>query len=150
MPDLIVRPTLKFIYAGYVACALLIVAAFVLQQTEVQQGPWWSPLALVVIFVWPLSRHLRILTTKVTITADRLRYETGALSKSTRTIQLAKVQDVRVDQTFGQRIFGVGNIAIETAGESSRLVILNVDRPQEIADEIMRRSEGYPATASRV
>jgi membrane protein YdbS with pleckstrin-like domain len=36
-------------------------------------------------------------------------------------------------------LFGVGNLSIETAGESSRLSLLNVDKPQELADEIMNR-----------
>jgi membrane protein YdbS with pleckstrin-like domain len=38
-----------------------------------------------------------------------------------------------------QRLFGVGNIHIETAGESSRLTLFDVDKPQELADEIMNR-----------
>ena len=63
----------------------------------------------------------------------------GVASRSTRNIQLSKIQDVRVDQGVGQRLFGVGNLAIETAGESSRLTLFNVDKPQELADEIMNR-----------
>ncbi len=60
---------------------------------------------------------------KLTIAGDKLRYETGLASKSMRIIQLPKVQDVRVLQSFWQRIFGVGDISIETAGENSRLVV---------------------------
>ena len=75
------------------------------------------------------------------MTADRLRYETGLASKSTRTIQLAKIQDVRVDQRLSQRIFNVGDLSIETAGEASRLTIHNVDDPQGLADEVMSRSQ---------
>jgi uncharacterized membrane protein YdbT with pleckstrin-like domain len=83
---------------------------------------------------------------KATITGDRLRYETGFTSKSTRTIQLSKVQDVRVDQTLMQRMFHVGNISIETAGEASRLTLVHIDNPQPLADEIMNRS--HNATTS--
>ena len=72
---------------------------------------------------------------------DRLRYETGMTSKSTRTIQLSKVQDVRVDQSMAQRMFNIGNISIETAGEASRLTIENVDDPQALADEILNRAQ---------
>jgi len=39
-----------------------------------------------------------------------------------------------------QRMFGIGNLSIETAGEASRLTIRNVDRPQEVADEILAAS----------
>jgi uncharacterized membrane protein YdbT with pleckstrin-like domain len=78
--------------------------------------------------------------TKATIAGDRLRYEVGAFSKSTRNISLPKVQDARVDQSVMQRMFGVGNLSIETAGETSRLTIRNVDRPQHVADEILAAS----------
>jgi uncharacterized membrane protein YdbT with pleckstrin-like domain len=139
--DIIVRPTLKFVRAGYIAALLVIAAGFVVQQQYMPEGPWWMPLVLCVFLIWAISRHIRRRTLKLTLTADKLRSETGMFSKSTRTIQLAKVQDVRVDQSFAQRLLGVGSIAIETAGEGSRLVLADIDQPQTLADEIMRRAE---------
>jgi uncharacterized membrane protein YdbT with pleckstrin-like domain len=141
MPDIVVRPTLKFIYAAYFVEILLICVAFVVQRQVIQEGPGWVPLILLVLVLWTIVRHIRRLSVKMTVSADKLRYEVGLLSKSTRTIQLGKVQDVRVDQSLAQRILGVGSLAIETAGESSRLVVHDIDQPQAIADEIMRRSE---------
>jgi uncharacterized membrane protein YdbT with pleckstrin-like domain len=66
------------------------------------------------------------------------------ISKSTRNIQLYKVQDVRVDQRIAQRLWNVGNLSIETAGEASRLTIHNVDNPQALADDIMTRAQSGP------
>ncbi len=83
-----------------------------------------------------MKRHLQRQTVKLTLAGDKLRFETGLASKSMRIIQLPKVQDVRVLQSFSQRIFGVGDISIETAGESSRLVVENLDRPRELAEQI--------------
>ena len=51
------------------------------------------------------------------------------------------MQDVRVDQSLPQRLAGVGTLSIETAGEASRLAVGDIDQPQVLADEIMRRSE---------
>jgi uncharacterized membrane protein YdbT with pleckstrin-like domain len=99
--------------------------------------PWLAPL----VFVPVLLRALRRQFTTVTIAGERLRYESGTFAKSTRTIQLSKVQDVRVDQNFTQRIFGVGNLSIETAGEASRLTIPDVDGPQALADAILDHSQ---------
>jgi uncharacterized membrane protein YdbT with pleckstrin-like domain len=76
----------------------------------------------------------------MTILDDRLRYETGLLSRTTRTILVSRVQDVTVRQRLGQRLFGLGDLSIETAGEASRLTISQVDRPQEIADRINQLS----------
>jgi uncharacterized membrane protein YdbT with pleckstrin-like domain len=58
-------------------------------------------------------------------------------SRSTRTMEIHKVQDVRVDQSLTQRLLGTGNISIETAGETSRLTLVNIDRPQYVADRIL-------------
>ena len=42
-----------------------------------------------------------------------------------------------MDQSLGQRLFGVGDLSIETAGETSRLTVRSIDEPQEVADRIM-------------
>jgi uncharacterized membrane protein YdbT with pleckstrin-like domain len=80
----------------------------------------------------------------VTLAGDKLRYESGALSKTTRTIQVSKVQDVRVDQSLLQRLIGTGNLSIETAGETSRLTVENIDDPGAVADAITEASQGQP------
>jgi uncharacterized membrane protein YdbT with pleckstrin-like domain len=141
MADIVIRPSMKFIKAGYV-CALLVVAAalivhykYLVVQYPEQRYPY-LPLASLLILLWPIKRHLQRQTVKLTIAGDKLRYETGLTTKSMRIIQLSKVQDVRVIQSFGQRVFGVGDISIETAGENSRLIVENLDRPRELAEQI--------------
>ena len=150
MADIVIRPSMKFIKAGYV-CALLVVGAavfvhykYVLPQYPDQRYPY-LPLASLLVLLWPIKRHLQRQTVKLIMAGDKLRYETGLASKSMRIIQLPKVQDVRVLQSFGQRIFGVGDISIETAGENSRLVVENLDRPRELAEQITDAS-GHPTS----
>ena len=147
MSEMSIRPTMKFIYIGY-AAVLLIVAAAVATMIRMQWPPWipsswqpWMPWLPALLLLWPLKCHLRNRLTKMTILDDRLRYETGFLSKTTRTILISRVQDVTVHQRVGQRIFGVGDLSIETAGEASRLTIPEIDRPQEIADHINELSQ---------
>jgi uncharacterized membrane protein YdbT with pleckstrin-like domain len=141
MADIVIRPSMKFIRAGYV-CALLVVGAavfvhykYLVHQYPEQRYPY-LPIASLLVLLWPIKRHLQRQTVKLTIAGDKLRYETGLASKSMRIIQLPKVQDVRVLQSFWQRIFGVGDISIETAGENSRLVVMNLDGPRELAEQI--------------
>ena len=76
------------------------------------------------------------------LAGDKLRYETGVLSRAKRVIQLSKVQDVRCEQSVFQRILGTGNLSIETAGETSLLTIRNVDQPDHVIEEIMRAAHG--------
>ncbi len=149
MQDTVIRPTMKFIKLGYAAVILLIVAgvvgALLLLPENSPYKPWIMGLP-VLLLLWPARRHLQRHFTKATIAGDRLRYEVGMLSKSTRNISLPKVQDARVDQTVTQRMFGVGNLSIETAGETSRLTLRNVDNPQHVADEILAASHAVPGS----
>ncbi len=141
MSDLVVRPTLKFIQAAYIASLMILVAGFVAQHYYWPTWPKWTPFLLAVLLIWALVRHLRRMSHKLTIGVEKLTYEEGLLGKSTRTIQLAKVQDVRVDQSLFDRMFGVGRLSVETAGGSSHLTMAPIDRPHQIADEITNRSE---------
>jgi putative membrane protein len=150
MEDAVIRPTLKFIKLGYAAVILLIVAAaigfsMIPQDSEWRDRPWILAVPALLL-LWPIRRHIARQFTKATIAGDKLRYEVGAFSKSTRNISLPKVQDARVDQSVTQRMFGVGNLSIETAGEASRLTIRNVDRPQQVADEILAASHNIPGS----
>jgi uncharacterized membrane protein YdbT with pleckstrin-like domain len=141
MADVVIRPTMRYVQLGYLLVFALIAAAFVLHFMYLPDQPFWIPSLAALLLLWPLERQMRRYAAKVSITGDKLRYETGFFSKSTRTIQLSKIQDVRVDQSLSQRIFGVGNISIETAGESSRLTVFHIDHPQHVADTILHAGE---------
>jgi uncharacterized membrane protein YdbT with pleckstrin-like domain len=151
MSDIVIRPSMKFIRMGYV-CALLVVCAalivhykYLVDQYPDQRYPY-LPIASLLILLWPIKRHLQRQTVKLTISGDKLRYETGLASRSTRIIQLPKVQDVRVIQSFTQRMFNVGNVSIETAGENSRLVVENLDAPGQLAEQLTDFSAHPPST----
>jgi len=144
--EITIRPTAKFIKAGLVLTALVFIGLEVLCFTQWSLS--WILAIPLVIFLLPGIRALRRRLTCTVISGDRLRYESGVTSKITRNIQLSKVQDVRVDQHLVQRIWNVGNLSIETAGEASRLTIPNVDRPQSLADEIMNRVQQKGASTT--
>jgi uncharacterized membrane protein YdbT with pleckstrin-like domain len=138
MPDFIIRPSIKLIKLGY---ALAILAALAVGiAVFVTANSFWGFLALFII-AWPAAKHARQRLSKITIEGDKLRYEIGLLTKTSRTIQLTKVQDVTVRQTFKQRLVGIGDLSFETAGETSRLTIANIDEPQAVADRIMEMAQ---------
>ena len=100
MAETVIRPTLKFVYLGYFLVIVVVVGA-VLAFTRFPMpsaipSSWqpWIPWASLVLLIWPVRRHLRNRLTKMTILDDKLRYERGFFNRSTRTIPLAKVQDV--------------------------------------------------------
>src|SRR5262249_54396862 len=72
---------------------------------------------------------------------DHLTLESGFLSRTRRTVDMAKIQDVTVQQSFGQRLMNVGDLRLESAGESGAIAIQNLDSPREIADVIIDGSK---------
>ncbi|HSR06337.1 MAG TPA: PH domain-containing protein [Bryobacteraceae bacterium] len=136
------RTSIKIIQIGYLLCVVLAIGiAVYLLWIHNQDQLMWALLALPALGLIILAvRHMRRRLIKLTILDDRLRYETGVLSKSTRTMELTKIQDVRVDQTLGQRMLDTGNLSLETAGESSRIVMRSIDNPHAAADRILELS----------
>src|SRR5262249_7523935 len=142
---MVLRQSVKLLIAVYVLCGLLEVAIAVywITQNPFPDIPVWAPLLLpVFIQIFAAARHIGRMATKLTITGDRIRYESGLLSKTTRVMELAKVQDVRCDQSLGQRLLNVGDLSLETAGETSRIVMPSIDRPRAAADHILELSKG--------
>lgn len=139
VPHFVVRPSTKLIIPHYVIAGLLFVAAAVAyvkypERTNLAIG------LLVAAVAWDVATivaHMKRRFITLTLDADRLRYEEGFLSKSTRSLNLAKIQDVRVDQTMTQRLLSVGSLTMETAGETGRLTMSNIDNPQHVADHIL-------------
>ncbi len=140
IPGMIVRQSAKLIVVGYAFCGMLEAAILILWFTTnlAPNVAFWIPLVPVLAAqVWLALRHIARLANKLTIVGDHLQLETGIASKSTRTIELSKVQDVRVDQTLGQRILNLGDLSVETAGGSSRIEMPSIDSPHAAATHIL-------------
>jgi uncharacterized membrane protein YdbT with pleckstrin-like domain len=139
------RSSSKTIKAGYAVALLLAIAiaAYILS-SEAADARLWALLAIpAALAIYLAIRHMNKAYTTLTIENGRLRYESGMTSKSTRTMDLSKIQDVRVDQSVSQRMLGIGDISIESAGNTGQIVMLGVDSPQEAADRILELSRGH-------
>jgi membrane protein YdbS with pleckstrin-like domain len=140
VPDLTIQPTNKWIRIQYWTVFLVLCVCIGLYVNKFADKPslWDWLLALpALLFFFPARGQLRRRFTKVTLAGGELRYESGVLSKTTRTIPVSKVQDVRAEQTFTQRLFGIGDVMVETAGETGALEIANIDNPQRVVEAIL-------------
>jgi membrane protein YdbS with pleckstrin-like domain len=138
-----VRQSLKGVKTAYALVAILAVAiaAYWRSASDLPDVPWWAPMLFpAALLLLTAIRHLRRRTTSLDVEGDRLRYESGLFSKSSRIMELVKVQDVRFDQSVGQRMFNTGDLSLETAGDSSRIVMPSIDRPKEVAEHILEMS----------
>jgi putative membrane protein len=149
-----IRASTKFIKISYVLCLLLAVAiAVYLKETgPADQRMWALEIVPGLLLLLVIVRHIKRRLTKLEILGDRVRYQSGFFSKMTRTEEVIKLQDVRVDQSLGQRMMGIGDLSFETAGGSSRIVMPSIDRPQQAADHILelakaQRHAGPPASS---
>ena len=138
MPDLTLQPTNKWIRIQYwtVFLVLCVCIGLYVNKFENRVSPWLLIVPALPLF-FPVRGQLRRRFTKVTLAGGKLRYESGAFSKTTRTIPVSKIQDVRAEQTFAQRIVGIGDVTIETAGEAGVLEIANIDHPQRVVEAIL-------------
>ena len=142
-----VRPSTKMVKFRYAwGLVFLITASLLAHQYEPHQNITLALYALVLLWmIVTAARHLGLLFTTLIIDGERLLLEEGLLSKSTRSLNLLKVQDIKVEQGAWDRMLGVGRLTLETAGEAGRLTMANIDRPRQVADQILalaRRKAG--------
>jgi membrane protein YdbS with pleckstrin-like domain len=138
------RQSVKAIMAGYILC-LAAELAIVIYWIVAQPGgsiPVWAPMLIPLVLAFFVAiRHIRRRMTRVTVSGDHVRYESGLFSKITRTVELVKVQDVSVHQTMGQRLFKIGDISMETAGVNSPIVMPSIDDPHAAAEHILKMAQ---------
>ena len=80
---------------------------------------------------------VRLNLTRLTLAPPQLNFESGLLTKTQRSFNLSKIQDVRVEQSIVERVFRVGTITIETASVDGSVRIESIDSPRQVADQIL-------------
>lgn len=58
--------------------------------------------------------------------------ERGLLAKQRTEIALSSIRSVRITQSFGQRLFDVGNVELFSAGDVAEIAIRSMPRPGRI------------------
>jgi uncharacterized membrane protein YdbT with pleckstrin-like domain len=143
MEDRTIRPSMKSVWAAYAFAAVLFGFLVWVYFAYAEEKPRWL-LAIPLIVLWPpIKMHIRRRLITMRLHDAHLTIESGFFSKTRRTVDIAKIQDVTVRQSFGQRLMGVGDLMLESAGESGAMGIQNVDRPREIADVIIAESKRF-------
>ncbi len=93
--------------------------------------------ALILIF-W----FLRCVATSLMVTTKRTVFRRGILAKRTNEVRHKDVRNIKVEQSILQRLFGVGDIAISSSGQSEmEIMVSGIPGPQKIAD-LIRQHQG--------
>ena len=80
------------------------------------------------------------------VTDLRIIDEYGVFSLNSKESPLDKINNVSYNQTFWGRIFGFGNVQIQTAAEIGSTTYCNVEKPKELKDTITQMQEDYKKT----
>jgi uncharacterized membrane protein YdbT with pleckstrin-like domain len=77
------------------------------------------------------------------VTNLRVIDEYGVFSNNTKESPLDKINNVSYLQSFGGKIFGYGNVQIQTASEIGSTTYFAVENPKELKDTITHMQEEY-------
>ena len=87
-----------------------------------------SVVGLLAIGVW----WLRTKGERLALSDREVLMERGLLAKQRTEIALSSIRSVRITQSFGQRIFDVGNVELFSAGDMAEIAIKSMPRPGRI------------------
>ena len=87
-----------------------------------------SVVGILAIGIW----WLRCKGERLMVSEREVMMERGLLSRQRTEIALSSIRSVRITQTLGQRIFGVGHIELFSAGDYAEIAIKNMPRPDRI------------------
>lgn len=94
-------------------------------------------LGLLILIFW----YIKTKATALTVTDHELLYEKGILSKERLAVSLRHVRSVQVNQSFINRILGVGTVEISTAGDEPEFTVADLPDPHQVRQAISRAQE---------
>ncbi|PJE02771.1 MAG: hypothetical protein CK427_06850 [Leptospira sp.] len=90
---------------------------------------------IIIGFITIIKPLISYLTTEIGVTNKRFIFKTGLISRDSLELNLSKVENVRINQSFVGRILGYGDVTIVGTG-GSRAVVNFIDNPQNLKREI--------------
>ena len=80
------------------------------------------------------------------VTTLRVIDESGVFSYNSKESPLDKINNVTYEQSLWGRMFGYGNVQIQTAAEIGSTIYYMVEKPKELKDTITQMQEEYKNT----
>ena len=89
------------------------------RSSQLKNFGWFLSCLLVLPIPVAIWRWLETRTQVYTLTNQRLKTTRGIFSKVTEDLELYRVRDTRLQQTFWQRLFGLGEVVLNTTDAST-------------------------------
>jgi uncharacterized membrane protein YdbT with pleckstrin-like domain len=98
---------------------------------------WWIACVLVVPIPFALWRWLVVRNTRYVLTDQRLKSSRGVFNRVTDDLELYRIKDTRFEQSFWQRLVGIGDIELSTSDATTPLVrIANLKDADGVRDTL--------------
>ena len=105
---------------------------------------WWAGLIIFALGAASFGiNFLRWRTIQFVVTTDRIITRVGIIAKSGTEIPLDRVMNISYRQSIKERILGVGDLVIESAGENGQQYFSDVHNPSAVQNTIYRQTEIY-------
>lgn len=115
------------------------------------QNLWWFVACVLLVPIpWAFWRWLETRNTIYTLTDQRLKTTRGVFTRTTEDLELYRVRDNRVEQSFAERLFGLGQVVLFTTDETSPEVRLAFIKDAEAVREKIRTLVEARRDAKRV
>jgi uncharacterized membrane protein YdbT with pleckstrin-like domain len=139
------RSILSFYITGFIGSVVIGVVVALITSTTV------GVLVFLVLFALDvLVGFIRRVSTRYTITTQRLRIERGILAKHVQQTRIERVQNVNTNQTVVSRILRVGTVDFDTAGtDDSDFTFTGVGNPHEVVEAVDRAQREASAAGPR-
>ncbi len=111
---------------------------------------WWVACVLVIPIPWALWNALVTRSTRYALTDQRLKTTRGVFNRVTDDLELYRVKDTHFQQTFWQRMAGIGDIVLSTSDTTTPTVVLASIRDAEGVRERIRGLVEQRRDAKRV
>jgi membrane protein YdbS with pleckstrin-like domain len=141
-----IRPTMVFVLVWYGIASILVigVAALmgILNSSLLKDLSGWVTFfiiaaAALLIFSIPIYKHIVRRREVYTLTNHKLDMRYGIIAKTVRHIPLTKIQDVTVKASVWQRLLKLGDIEIDSASETGKIVLDEIHNPEYYANVIL-------------
>ncbi len=107
-----------------------------------QNAGWFIASVLVIPIPWAIWRWLEVRNTVFTLTDQRLGIRRGVFTRVTEDLELYRVRDTRLEQTFFERMFGLGEVVLFTSDASTPEIHLPwLRNAVDLREKIRRLSE---------
>lgn len=85
---------------------------------------WWIASLLIVPLPFAIWNAIVIRNTRYVLTNQRLKITTGVFNRNIEDIELYRIKDTRLEQSFLQRLVGIGDIELGTSDASTPVLRL--------------------------